>query len=157
MPGTSNYTNILAQIKTYLAAVTSIGNVYDYSRNLKTIETFLSSFKSGDYIKGWWIGRSKSIEPIIDDIGNNSRTHTFIIRGIMSYDDASASEKTFQSLVESICDAFRGKYNLNSTCFSASPINVDVVEVRMFGMGGGEMLCHFAELRIEAQELLTNY
>jgi len=158
MAGTSNYTNILAQIKTYLLTVTGIGNVHDYNRNFKNITDFNSGFKSStaDVICGWWISRERSAETGQEEIGYNQRRHTFVIRGIYSYDDASASEKTFQALVESVCDVFRDVHTMNGTAFDSSPVNVDLVDIRMIGKGDGEVMCHYAELRIDVVEILLN-
>jgi hypothetical protein len=78
-----------------------------------------------------------------------------------SLDDANASEKTFQDLIEGIREKFRTKFDLNGSCESTYldstyeggkvGIQVKMIEMRTFG----SVLCHYCELQLGAQERLS--
>jgi len=150
---------IRAQILVILNAVTNIGKVYDYERWAADWTTFINLFKATigavDQIRGWEIGRRNA--PQIDHAyGVVYVPHQFVIRGFMSVNDASATEKTFNALIEAIQTAFRTKDTLNGTCETTrydgrASIQVDIIEMRSFG----SILCHYAELSLFAKERIS--
>jgi len=143
--------DIRTQIKSVLESVDGIGTVHEYERWSNTWENFLEHFKdSNDRINGWTITRratpaERRTMPIV------TRRHEFVIRGIYGLNDADESELTFQDLVEAIQDAFEDQYNLGGYVENSGPLQVNVVEPRMFG----KVLCHYAELTYEAVERCT--
>ncbi len=152
--------NIRAQIKTILESVSGIGVVHNYERYTNDWNTLLSLFKptAQSVINACMISRTSTAERIIT-LGQVDRAHAFLIRILYSHDDASASEITFQALLEAIQTAFRTKLDLNGTCDNTSPefgemagvsgLQISKVEVRMFG----SVFCHYPELKIVAVEL----
>ena len=126
--------------------------IYDYMRlpNDKGIvswASYLSAFKDGSKILGWQIYRTACSE-INSTTTINIRTHTYAIEGFMSLDDSAATEKTFQTYIEKICETFRPLINLNGKAFQTNPVQVIVIEARMFG----EVLCHRVGMTYEVQE-----
>ena len=148
---------IRAQIKTILEAVTNIGKVYDYERWSADWTAFINLFKitvSGvDQIRGWEISRrSVGEKKVVIGVGSlaHEDDHLFIIKGYMSVKDASATEKTFNTLIESIKTAFRANPNLNATCERHGRIQAPVIDFRIFG----DVFCHYAELNLTVYERL---
>lgn len=131
-----------------LSGVPDIGMVHDYERwNVdpgKFIDLFKTTISGQGQIRGWEIGRSG---PINDD-GSSPRAHTYKIRGYMSINDAAVTEKTFNALIEAIADAFRGDKTLGGVALGHDFIQVDMIEIRMFG----SVLCHYAELSLVVYE-----
>jgi hypothetical protein len=151
MADSSAYATILAQIATMLGEVSGIGQVHARKRMSHDWTTFLSHFKVSAEAKllGWTVSRRASQERRLVNEAN-VRIHTFVIRGIQALNDVDNSEDAFQDLVEAICDHFRETHTLNGTCELAEPIQVSVVEDKVFG----SVLCHYTELTIDAMEYL---
>jgi len=144
--------NIREQIKVILSAVPGVGIVHDYLRradtDLKFKELFLYTGGEGTQrYNGWMITRVKTPSKTAS-VTHEERSHTCRIIGIYGLDDDGASEIIFQELIEDICQAFRAEYQLNSTAANTEPVQVDLVEPRMFG----NVLCHYCELTLQADE-----
>lgn len=153
--------NIRTQIKTILESVTGIGVVHDYERWTNDWKKTLEFFKpeNQDNFNGWMVTRTAT-EERAKVFGKNIASHNFLIRGIYTLDDAAASEKIFQDLIEGIRTAFRTNFTLNGTCITTYVdidsmngggklgIQVKTVEVRTFASA----LCHYCELQLGAQE-----
>jgi len=139
---------VRSEIKTILLGVDGVGTkVHDYVRWAKTVEDYLSLFRSDGLIKGWEITRDSTAE-IKFTLNSNLRTHTMVIRGRYSLDDSAATEKTFQDVIEAIAAAFKANPTLNGEAFSSDPLQIDSVGLAMFG----SVLCHVCELRLLVQE-----
>ena len=139
---------IRAAIKSALEGVGGIGTVHDYERWATEWGDFLSLYKtSGNVINGWTITRQRTTEEQATT-SHTERTHHFLIRGIYGLRDADATEITFQSLIEAICAAFRALYRIDGTAMDNEPIQVELVENRMFGT----VLCHYCELTLAVTE-----
>lgn len=145
--------NIREQIKAILSGVSGIGVVHDYDRWASTWEKFLDQYKdeATGKINGWAITRTKTPEEA-DSFEKHARDYEFTVRGFYGLKDEDASEIVFQDLVEDICTAFRTNFTLNSTCDESGPMQVVLVENRVFG----SVLCHYCELSIMARERVTN-
>ena len=145
----SNLANIVSKVKEILLTVPGIGTkVYDYERYAADWSTFMNYFKSDSKVNGWEITVPSSAETE-DTPSVNIRTHTIKIFGYYSLDDGNASEKTFRSLTEAVCDKFRNyQVDLDGTAFMSSGASVNVRENRMFG----SVLCHFCEIQLNVQE-----
>ena len=145
---------IRAEIKSVMVGIgTTIGTkIYDYMRlpNDKGIvswKSYLDAFKDTDKIRGWQIYRTSCLE-INSTTTINLRTHTYMIEGFMSLDDSTETEKTFQTYIEKICETFRANIKLNAKAFQTNPIQVLIIEARMFG----EVLCHRVAMSYDVQE-----
>lgn len=146
---------IRTQIYTILNAVTDVGKVYDYERWAADWSTFINLFKTTigavDQIRGWEIGRRSVKEERITlgiSSSGNEKNHGFLIRGYMRVNDAEASEKIFNALIEAIATAFRGNKKLNDTARDHDFIQAEIIEFRLFG----GVLCHYAELNLTVYE-----
>ncbi len=146
---------IRAQIKTILQGVADIGQIHDYDRWEIDWDRFLSLFKATvggtDQIRGWTI-HAQSGEltyPGTNNVGELE--HLFLIRGYLSLKDSSATEKTFDDLVEAAQKAFMGNTTLNGSATLAEPPRVMLKEARQLS----DILVHYAELQLRVRERAT--
>lgn len=152
MASASNYAAILTAIKALLETVSGIGIVHKSQRLTTDWTSFVKQFVDDDgFINGWTISRRTSPETYKTNT-QAERKYTFVIRGFRGVQDAAEphSELVFQELVEAVCDVFRADYDLGEACEFHGPLQVNVVDYRMFG----GVLCHYAEAELTAQELL---
>lgn len=139
---------IRAQLAAMLGAVEGMGIVHEYERFAKEWSRFLDFFKAPDgSINGWMISR-QATPARRDNIPTIERRHKFILRGFYGLNDAAASELTFQDLVDRVQAAFDNDNTLGGTVLDSGPAQVEIVENRVFG----NLLCHCAEISIEAVE-----
>lgn len=155
----SNYLNILAEIKAKLEAIADIGKVQDYYRwnsdEAAFIALFTHNLPGGEsQIRGWEITRESVTE---HKKGAFFRHHRFKLTGYMSLRDADATDKTFQTLVEDVCAAFRNSEGAGSWYYSDgdapenSAAQVGTVSVRAFA----NLLCHYAEINLSVTERIV--
>ena len=132
-----------------LAEVDGIGVIHQYQRFAAEAPAFLAFFQPvpDGPINGWVITRVRTVTETASST-HEVRRHDFAIRGYYGLQDASASELTFQALVESICAKFREDQTLEGTAQFSEPVQVELVDLRMFG----GVLCHVAELKLTAEE-----
>ena len=146
----SNYSDMLAQIKTILESVTNIGKVYDYERFSNNWSDYRVLFKTTigttDQIRAWTITRVSTDQKRHLSDGVHRQTLTFTIHGYMGLDDANSSEKTFQELVESVMDAIDAKPHLGGMAAGSDPSQLKFFDHRLFG----DLLCHHAEITVVA-------
>jgi len=143
---------IRSEIKSILEGISGIGKVYDYLRwDTRDWKGFFNLFKSNSTYHGWMITRTSTTEDRRFETDHNLRTYTFKIVGFYPLNDAKATEKTFQDLIEAICTTFRTNYNLNGKCLDSDPPEVSVVENRMFG----SIVAHYAEIILRVKERIT--
>ncbi|MCY4383923.1 MAG: hypothetical protein OXE44_12310 [Nitrospinae bacterium] len=169
----SRYREIGDAILAEISNVAGAGRVHSYQRWSADLGKYLDHFRwqTGDglaQIRGWVLTRERAGEEAAS-VGSNAaggftpagisrRTHTFLLFGIMSAEDAVGSEVVFQELLEEICDRFRDDRTLRLLDESGSPRvrslerlqppQVDLIELRTFG----NVLCHYAEIRLRAIE-----
>ena len=136
---------IRSQIKIILESVPSVGTVYDYLRWDEDWKGFFNLFNSS---RGWMITRVSTVEDRELAHNLNTRIHTFQIIGFMFLKDEAASEKTFQNLIETICDTFRANPTLNNTALDSDPLEVTLVENRIFG----SIVVHYTQLTLRVKE-----
>jgi len=155
----SAYLSIIADIKTKIEGVTDVGNVYDYYRWNNDLGAFISLFSytpvgGSKQIRGWEITRVSAIE---HKDGAFFRHHEFSIEGYMSLSDANASDKTFQVLIDNICDVFRSPadgatwYYMDGDNPKSSPAQVLLIDIRAFG----NVLCHHAKIKLSVTERIV--
>jgi hypothetical protein len=145
--------DIIGAIQTKMSTISGIGTVHDYERWAISWQRFLELYAWTDpdtgerSIRGWTLSRRATTEDRETSASNLTR-HQIFCRGIMGLEDSSASEKTFQNLIESVRESFRPELYLTDTAFVESPVEVRTVEVRMIG----NVLCHYAELVFNVAE-----
>lgn len=154
----SNYIAIAADIKAKLLTITDIGQVHDYYRWSKEAGKFLTMFSTTiggvPQIRGWEITRVSAPE---HKRGAFWRHHQFRIAGYMGLRDATATDKTFQTIIENICETFRvasggatwDYRNGDSPDNSAAQVNM--IDVREFGA----VLCHYADITLSVTERIV--
>ncbi len=154
---------IRAQIKAILDGVANIGVVHDYERFAKTkadlVTLYTSNAGGSTRVRGWWFDRVATQERDVE-LGTVRRIHTWRIVGYLSLDDADATGKLLQDLMEAIGTAFRAQRTLGGTVLdirdlsledAPSGIQVDGIEPVMFA----DVLCHRASLRLVTETLDT--
>lgn len=169
----SRYREIGDAISSEVSAVAGAGRVHAYQRWSADLGKYLDLFRweaggGVGQIRGWALTRERAREEAASlgagapggfvPAGLHRRVHTFLLFGIMGAHDASGSELAFQDVVEEICDRFRRHEALRLLDASGAPRvrslerlqppQVDVIEMRTFG----GVLCHYAEIRIQAIE-----
>jgi len=96
-------------IRARVAGIANIGKVNDYERyathmsDLKTL--YVATIAGADQLRGWHIRRVSKRESYID-LQRWVIVNNWLIRGFMALDDSAGSEKTFDDLVEAVCDIF---------------------------------------------------
>lgn len=145
---------IRAAIKAKLQGVAGIGQVHDYERFAKTEKEFQDLYKDAvsGRILGWNFYRQSTAERDLD-LGEVRRLHVWKLSGYMSLDDADASGKLIDDLVETIVTAFRTDRTLGGLVidiknmdneFGESGVQVEAIEPVMFA----GVLCHRAQLSL---------
>ncbi len=75
----------------------------------------------------------------------NKNLGKYIIRGFYNIKDEFATEKTFHSLVDTICESFRNDPTLNGLAeIVHTPIEVDYSTGKL-----GDVLCHISEIKLD--------
>lgn len=148
----NNYLAIVADIKATLSAIPGVGMVHDYERWSADWDKFLGFFKdSTGKILGWEITRRSASE---HQAGAYFRHHQFVLKGYMGLADAKGTGKTFQSLCEEVCAAFRNPASgaswdyRNGDSPDNSAAQIESINDRMFG----NVLCHCAEITLSVTE-----
>lgn len=158
---------IKAAIATRLATVTGIGLIHTYLRWAVQDADFLKLAMTGGVINVWQISRVNTEERWLTT-AEVWRSHTLAIYGGYGLLDASATEETFQNLVERVANRFRSRsaWTLDGLVESTAPymgelastsptigarggIQVQSIEHRMVH----NVLVHWAELRLGVTDL----
>lgn len=149
---------ICAALQARLETVPQIGVVTGWEPLANTRAEFETYFKAPTlaYVLGWSITReSTAVGPYT--MGKNLQLHQLVIRGYRALDNAAATEREFQDLIEAVTAALRleetGKFNAGA--IQVAPPQVRLVEPRLFGFGDGAALMHYAELGLEVAEAVT--
>lgn len=146
----------LEQIRAALAAkvsgIADIGVVHDYERyadtDAKFQELYTSQIGGKKQLRGWYL-RRMSTEETSAAMGDYENAHGWILRGFMAIDDAHASEKVFDGLVESVRDAFRADQTLGGLIASIfSPQGVGPRLDESVPVLFGRVLCHSARIQL---------
>lgn len=148
---------IRAAIVARMNTVANIGAVFDYQRYEPRVDALASMYRvtiggqagGQAQIRGWFVSRV-STEEQSPAVGRWQTLHTWRIRGYMSLDDATASEKTFDGLIEALRDAFRADDTLGgvvaSTVVPGGEAGLQLTEQAPVIFAG--VLCHSADLRL---------
>lgn len=137
---------IRAKIKTKLEALSGIENVYDYKRFSRDWATYKELFIKDSKVNTWEIEHPHEERKVnAGDHGVEHVRHSFIIRGFYSLEDSLETDKTFQDLVETVCEDFRDDPTLGAVAeIVHMPITVDYTIGRL-----GDVVCHIAEIHID--------
>jgi hypothetical protein len=150
----ANVTGILESIKNVIAGVTGVGNVYTYRRDTRQDVDFQRLNVTGAKVNFWDIARTSSEERWPNKY-QFQRTHTFAIRGFYAVKDASATELTFQTIVDRMQNRFRLPANrdLGGTVESLARGEQGGLQVQSVAYGNAHgALCHTLEGRLQVTE-----
>lgn len=106
----ANITGILESIRTIVAGVTGVGRVYAYRRWLPQDRDFQLAAVTGNKVNIWEVIRANTEERWLNKF-QFQRIHQITIRGFYSSKDASASEQTFQQIVDRLQRRFHLQAN----------------------------------------------
>ena len=150
---------VRAKIKTLVEAVSGIGKVHDYERYTHDWKQYQKLFTKNNKVNVWQIERPTFLRYVHATTGPTNGVerviHDFTIRGFYGLSDALASEKTFQDIVEGVCQEFRGYPTLDGTAEMIKmspdqPITGSITKEYL-----GSVLCHMVEIRISIQEKVS--
>lgn len=146
------YSTLLAQIKSAVEGVSNIGVVRDYVRSWSSDREFLDLFQttvgSTDQIRGWTITRDAVQNVRYTTGGQHQVQHLFVIRGYLGMQDGTATEKTFQALIDLVVDALDDKITLSNNVRTSGPVTVPTIAHAEFGT----VTCHYAEIHFPVTE-----
>lgn len=94
-----------------IAAVPGSGVVHSFERYSKREADFRPFYEDAGTIRGWHVRRATTSETV-PARGRHVVDHRWQIRGYRALDDATASERAFDELVEALRDAFRADETL---------------------------------------------
>lgn len=150
---------IRAAIVAVLTAVPNIGVVHAYERYASDLSGLRQHYWSAPHnqVRGWYVRRPMSTEQ-----GNVFERSVEVIRwrvvGVMSLADASASELTFDALIESIRDAVRADETLGGAVDQCSlPGGTEEAGIQLDDCGPAMfagVLCHVARLGLNTVRYL---
>lgn len=142
-----------AAIVACLNGVTDIGIVHAYERYANDLARLKALYYSPSHsaVRGWYVRRVTTVE----DGNNQGRTVERVqwrIVGVMSLDDAAASELAFDALIEGVRNAFASDETLGGTvdqCTTPDENRESCIQLDDCGpvMFGG-VLCHACRLRL---------
>lgn len=141
-----------------MQAIANIGIVHGYERyaaregDFRTF--YLYDLGAGvQQIRGWYVRRRSTVQTR-EVMGSHEDVHQWLIRGFMAIDDAAASEKTFDDLIEVVRERFRVNNNLGgliASIYSPDGKGVELAESQPVLFGG--VLCHSARLHLSTSHL----
>lgn len=146
---------IRAAIKTTLQGVSNIGQVHDYERYAENMPGFRALYQStiagSAQVRGWYV-RRLARQANSNSLGRFVITTTWRIAGFMSFDDANASEKTFDTLCDAVVAAFIANETLSGVVDCVVVGDVAGLQIDDTGpvMFGG-VLCHSMRGRLLTQ------
>lgn len=137
---------IRAQIKTVVEGVTGVGTVHDWQRHSRSWATLKALYTSSGTVNSFTLYRV-SCATERDTMPTLLRSHVFKIDGIRELDDANASEKTFQALLDALFTAFKNNQTLGSTCQNVDPLQIDQIgteeiEGTVYHVASCTLVCH---------------
>lgn len=151
----ANVTGILASIGNVLSSVTGIGQVYTYRRYAPQDKDFKTIAVTGSTVNFWDMYRASTEEHWPNDF-QFKRLHTIVIRGYLGSKDASATDLTFQTLVDRAVNRFRTPTNrtLSGTVESLARGDVAGLQVQSMDLANVHgVLCHSFQGRLVVGEL----
>jgi hypothetical protein len=150
---------ILNDVRTRLLAIPGMTPlVYIYEPWAAQTSAVRALYVTNELLHAWTITRRSALERRLATGHENERVYTLILRGYYALNNldyggviTDPSLLVFNDELEAICTTFRLIPSLGGLAEITEPVQIDLVEPRMFC----EVLCHAAELRLEVQELIT--
>lgn len=143
---------LMLAVQSILVGVTGITPlVYRYEPWAAQASAVRTAFVHQGRVQAWTISRRSTAERHLATGHENERTYTVILRAYYALANEGQTEGAFQQTLEAVCNAFRLLPGLNGTAATSEPLQIDLVEPRVFC----EVLCHYAELRLEVLEFIT--
>ena len=147
-----SWATVNTAIKTILSGVSGIGVVMGYDPHATDWGVRINYFRHTDHtINGWSFTRSAapSERTTIAAVPKDRNTHIVSMVGLYEIaGDGSATELTFQALVDAVKEAFRQNKTLGLSGVGAGPVQGDMIHNDEFG----NVWCHHAELSMEVWE-----
>jgi hypothetical protein len=145
-------TDIKNEIKTIMNSVDDVFNIYTDKKYVKEAGSFIEHYKAENilgekFYTAWFISRNSSLEEKLSN-KENMRNHSISIMGYLGINEANNSYRKFEGIIEDICSVFRGNLNLNNKCLEISPVQVETIQEKSFGL----VVCHYTELKINCWE-----
>jgi hypothetical protein len=147
---------ITAQIKIIMESVTGIGVVHDYFRYVRSWADWLAlmthtvSSPPSSKINGWMFQRQKTTSSKLAS-GYIENVHTYNFLGLYEIDDAGASGKAFEAILDAIQDKFKDYPNLNGTVWVHDLIQIDEVGIDDYE----NVSYHYAGLSLTVHERVS--
>lgn len=148
----------LTSVLTTLDAASNIGLVHSYERWALHWEKVLEVLRdpTDGVIRSWMVGyRGYTPEPFPVSVTTQTyaqnksltvRNHSWLVRGILALDDANASETTFATAVENVCNAFDSNETLHDSDRYWGHPPMPPVEATVDTRILAGVLCHVAEI-----------
>jgi len=137
---------IRAQIKTVLESVSGIGIVHDYRRHSRSWATLKALFASAGTVSAVTFYRV-ACPADRDTMPTILRRHSFKLDFLRELDDAAATEKTFQALLDAVFEVFKANQTLGGTCQNVDPLQVDAIDTEdieqtLYHVASCTLVCH---------------
>jgi hypothetical protein len=150
-------------LKTVIMAADPGSLVHDYDRFTSEPASLLALFRPGaaNTPLRAWIFRPASIGEFFVTMRRAMVVYTFVLRFVHSLQDATATEKTALDVIETVRGAIRLNETLNGAALSTTPTfgplkgvkGLQLMKIETLSLGG--VFCHYAELELSAQEIVT--
>lgn len=148
---------IRAAIKTTLdVAVATTARTHDYFRNVKEPADIKACFIKNDLFHVWMISTAPQ-SPFLTTTsswlqGRGAMQEfgltTWNLHGYYGANDANATEKAWQDIVDSVVDAFRDDKKLGGLVIDSGPLQVQEELLGLFPRGDGGVLCHYSRCEL---------
>jgi len=144
---------VRTKLKTELEAISGMGVVHDYLRWSVNWKDYVDKFKSGGKINAAWLEVRSSVGDREAITNATARTWAFRLNMIMSLKDADATQKTFDSLVETVLNAMSpGDRTFGRAVQKAEPAELIDNDHLMHS----EVFVHHAEIEIMVEDIIDD-
>lgn len=131
--------SIRSDIYDIVNAVAGTGNVFSYKRYKRSLyDEQLSIFKTEidgeDTIRGFDVQAGPVVGELMDFSGGTINTHTFLIHGYVTWNDADASETAAENLARAVMQALNDSDTLHDggTYYHSERAQITALEGRRF-------------------------
>ena len=154
----TTYTSLRTALATLLETVPNIGQVHDRERFVVAPSEFLNMFKTTidgtQQIRAWLILRESTRPSDYLVFGEMSQRHTFVLRGILGFQDSADTYGTLQALTDTIIALLDNQTTLSvsgTIVRGIGPCSLRSFEVGQFG----SVLAHVAEIEVPIEVMKT--
>lgn len=146
--------DVRAALAALLAGVTGIGQVHDYFRLVTDEVTAKARFVTGGRLHAWMVTLADD-EAYEEALATGARCRRirarFAVHGYYAVDDADASEKAFETVLQAVIDALREDHTLGGVVIVAMPPRVREFTHRTFAT----VLCHYTRIELDVHAEVT--